>query len=131
MKLFLALIITFNTFSVYADCPELVQPIKVNEKANCNGLLYSVEADLKAAKDHYNAKLYKEINDKLTEKEKLIEKQNEILEKRLNNYIEQSLILSEQLSKKEQQSEWNKIIWFSLRIIATGTAVYGARQLQR
>ena len=67
MKFFIALCIFFNSIA-YA-CPESVQAIQKGEVAICDGLLYSPEADQKAAQDHIDAKYYKEINLKLEENE--------------------------------------------------------------
>lgn len=127
IKFLLVFCIFFN--SIAFACPESVQPLKKGEVANCNGLLYSPEADDQAAKDHLDAKYYKEINLRLEKRKELTDKEIEILDKRLNLYVDQSQTLADQLAKKESTTKWERVLWFGLGVLATGIAVSGAKRL--
>lgn len=127
IKFFIAFCIFFN--SIAFACPESVQPLKKGEVANCDGLLYSPGADDQAAKDHLDAKYYKEINLRLEKRKELTDKEIEILDKRLNLYVNQSEVLADQLARKESANKWERIIWFGLGVVATGIAVHGASRL--
>ncbi len=52
-------------------------------------------------------------------------------QKKLTIISEQNDKLASSLYTERQSSEWSKIMWFSLGVVATGLAVYGASQLQK
>lgn len=115
--------------SFASDCRESVTLIDKGTPAQCTGFLYSPDADAQAASDHRDAKYYKLINKKLVERHDLMLEQNEILDKRLKLYMDQSHVLSQELQRKENMSTWKQVGWFLLGIGVTGLAVYGAGQL--
>lgn len=113
-----------------SDCPESVTLIEKGATAQCTGFLFSPEAEAQAAQDNADSKYYKLTNEKLVYRQGLQEKQNEILDKRLKLYMDQSHVLAQELQRKESNSKWENVLWFSLGIIATGVAVYGAGRLK-
>lgn len=129
MRILLATIFLFSQVT-FAACENDVELLKKGEVSPCTGLLYSPAADDEANRAFENAEKFKNINDLLVKKNIAMETQNEIVEKRLNLYITESQILAERLTKKENRSEWQKVLYFSLGVLATGIAVYGAKQIQ-
>lgn len=124
------LIYTLAFPSFASDCRESITYISAGTPASCTGFLYSPDADAQAAVDHIDVKHYKLINKKLTDRHDLMLKQNEILDKRLKLYMDQSHVLSQELQRKDTVSTWKQVGWFLLGISVTGIAVYGAGQLQ-
>lgn len=120
----------WNSYAISSDCQESVSLIEKGSVAKCTGYLFSPEAEEQAASDHYDARYYKLLNKKLTDRSKLVEEQNNILDKRLKLYMDQSHVLSQELQRKETVSTWKQIGWFVLGVGVTGLAVYGAGQLK-
>ena len=123
------LIYTLAVPGFASDCQESVTLIEKGTPAQCTGFLYSPDADAQAASDHRDVKYFRLINEKLTERQDLMLQQNQILDKRLKLYMDQSHVLSQELQRKERQSEWAKVGWFLLGIGITSIAIYGAGQL--
>ena len=128
IKILLALV--FMTNVAFAECPKNVQPLKKGEVANCDGFLFSPETEQKAANAIDDAKYYKELNVRLFKRKELTDKEINILDKRLELYIKQSEVTALELNRKRSEDKWQKIIWFSLGVLATGIAVHGAGQLR-
>lgn len=110
-------------------CPEDIQIIEKGTTANCTGFLFSPEAARQADEAADDRDFYKNLSDKLIERQKLSDERTEVLDKRLQLYIEQSEILSQQLVERENRSEWQKVLYFSLGVVVTGLAVSGAKGL--
>jgi len=125
----LALIFAF-TNTAWADCPEHVQLIVKGEPAVCDGVLMSPDAFKKADEAVQDVHYYKLINEKLNERQVLVNKEIEILDKRLKLYMDQSQVLASELTDRNSESKWEKLIYFSLGVFATGIAVYGASHLK-
>lgn len=123
------LAIMFMTNMAFAQCPKNVQPIKKGEAANCDGFLFSPETEKKANEAVEDVKYYKELNLRLTKRKELTDKEINILDRRLELYIKQSEQLSLEVHRKRSEDKWQKVIWFSLGVLATGIAVHGAKQL--
>lgn len=123
LKSFLAAVIFCTATSCpYAsgDCSSNVQPIKQGDVAPCSGFLFSDLAEKQAAQARDDAKFYEELSKKLTEKTKIQSDQNEILEKRLGVYIQQTDILSNHLGKKENTEGLYRGLYFLLGVAITG-----------
>jgi hypothetical protein len=127
MKIVISIIFLFTQLT-FAQCPDEVTFLERDQKSPCAGFLYSPDADDKANDAFEQAEELKTLNDLLNKKNVVLDNQNQILEKRLNLYIEESQILAERLTKRENRSEWQKVLYFSLGILATGLAVHGAKQ---
>lgn len=124
------LIFSLISSTSFASCPKNVQVIQKGQEANCDGFLFSDEAEKKAAQAIEDSKYYKKLNERLEQRKKLTDKEIEVLDKRLKLYIEQSETLAERLNKRETQNSWERVLWFSLGIVVTGLAVKGASELQ-
>lgn len=125
---FLVILLLFPNLG-FANCKDSVQALEKGQPAPCTGLLYSEEADKKAAQDHEDAKFYKDLNLRLEQRKELTDKEINVLDKRLKLYIDQSETLAERLHKRESQTKWEKALWFGFGVLATGIAVYGASRL--
>jgi hypothetical protein len=112
-----------------SDCPQAVTLLNKGNPAPCTGFLFSPEAEKQTALDNMDAKYYKLLSEKLTDKNNLLIKQTDILDKRIDLYINQSNVLSTELAKREKDDDWKKSRWFSLGVVATGIAIVGAAQL--
>jgi len=131
IKYLLVLSILFNNFAFASNCEESVQLIEKGQVANCTGFLFSPEAEQQVAENESDLKYFKELNLKLERRQELSDKQINILEQRVFNYVEQTQILSEQIQRKERQSELQKYIWFALGIVVTSVAIHGVSKLER
>lgn len=74
---------------------------------------------------------YKLLNESLEKSLSLEKTNNELQEKKVTLLTEQNDRLGQTLGETRNSSDFNKILWFSLGIIATGLAIYGAKQLQK
>jgi hypothetical protein len=128
-KLAISLILTFTSVS-WADCPEDIQVVTKGQIVNCDGILLSPIASKKADEAIQDSKYYKALSDKLIERQDYTTKEMNILDKRLQLYVEQSQILSKELVYKENQDKWQKFVWFGLGVAVSGLAVYSASQLK-
>lgn len=134
MRQLLAIIMIFNigicnNLALASDCTESVTLIEKGTPAQCTGFLFSPEAEQQAASDSSDSNYYKLINKKLTDRQDLMAKQNEILDKRLKLYMDQSHVLSQELQRKENTSTLKQVGWFLLGIGVAGLAIHGAGQL--
>lgn len=124
------LILIFVLFANNAlACSEDVQIIEKGQTANCTGFLFSPIAAKKADEAADDRDYYKKLSEKLEQRQKLQDERSKVLDKRLQLYMEQSHILSEKLTERENRSEWEKVLYFSLGVVVTGVAVYGAGRL--
>jgi hypothetical protein len=89
-----------------ATCTHPVQPIKEGQQAQCNGYLFSPETEEAAYK--------------ATRIVELQEKENKILEERLQLYKSQSESLAKDLGKKKSSEEFIRIGYFAFGAIITG-----------
>lgn len=113
-----------------ADCPDPVQVINKGQVANCDGVLLSPDASKKADEAIQDAKYYKNLSDQLLLRRDATNKEISVLDQRLKLYMDQSQTLASELTGKENEDKWQKIMYFGLGVLATGIAVYGASQLR-
>jgi hypothetical protein len=133
MKYLLILCLQFaicNNTLASSDCLESVTLLQKGDPSPCTGFLFSPDAEAQAESDSRDAKYYKLLSERLDERSVLILNQNEILEKRIQLYIEQNNTLANEVVKKERRSEWQKVGYFLLGVGVTSLAVYGAAQLK-
>ena len=109
------------------ECSKPVQVISNGEIANCSGFLFSDEAEKVAATAKKDVDFFNILVPKLEERLKLEQERSDILEKRLNLYINQAEILAEDKVKSETRKFWERLGLFSLGIIT----MYGAYQVAR
>lgn len=129
-KLILISFLILPNYSFAEECKDPVQVIRSGEKANCDGFLFSDEAEKQAAKARDDAKYYKDLSELLHKRSELTNEEIRILDERLNLYMNTSNELAKEVNRKERQDFWQKTIYFSLGVLATGLAVYGASQLK-
>lgn len=131
-SILLALILVLNQTAFAADtCPEDIQVLNKGQVANCSGILLSPNASKQMDEAIADSKYFKEINLKLIERKELTDKQVSILDQRLQLYMNESTVLAKELSTRDSQSSFQKIMYFGLGVLATGIAVYGASRLDR
>lgn len=111
----------------YADCPKDVQIIKQGQTANCDGFIFSNNAEKQAEQYREDSIFYKSYSDKLNEKIKLEAAENDILQKRLNLYLNESQRLAEEVSKRDNNEGLYRFIYFALGVVATGLVVRNVR----
>lgn len=99
--------------NVYSECPNRVQPIQQGQAANCSGYLFSPDAESEAYKATQLADLYKT--------------DNEILEKRLKLYMDETQALSKELSSRDNNESIYRFIYFGAGILVTGLIVRNLR----
>lgn len=112
-------------------CPEDVQVLEKGQIANCDGLLFSPDASKKADQAIQDSKYYKDLSDLLIKRQDYTTKEINVLDQRLKLYMDQSYILSKELTYKENEDKWQKVIYFGLGVLATGIAIYGTSELVR
>lgn len=131
-SILLVLILVLNQTAFAADtCPDDVQVINKGQVANCSGLLFSPEASKQMDEAIADSKYFKEVNGKLIERKKLTDEEISILDQRLKLYMNESNVLAKELSSRNSESSFQRIIYFGLGVLATGVAVYGASQLNK
>lgn len=103
-----------GVYSYGDECPSPVQPVKQGQAAICDGYLFSPDAESKAYKASRLADLYKD--------------ENQILQERLNLYIQESKTLSQDIAKRDTNESLYRIIYFGLGVLVTGFVVRNIRQ---
>lgn len=129
MKLLMVLVL-LATQTSYAGCPDDVQVINKGQVANCDGLLFSPEASKKVDETQQDAEYYKSLSAKLQVRHDYMLKEQEILDRRLKLYVDQSQTLATELVHKENQDKWQKVVYFGLGVLATGIAFEAAKELR-
>ena len=120
MKYILCFILFFTSTS-YGICNNPVTYLQENDKVPCSGYLFTPEKEL-------------EIRTKISNYERLenvIQKQDlliDVLNKRVDNQIQQNINLSNELQKKENETYWQKAGFFVLGALLTGFIAYGTVQ---
>lgn len=109
--------------SFASDCQKKVQIIQKGQPAQCDGFLFSDEAEKEAAQARDDVKYYKEINGLLERKADYLRKENDTANERLQNFIEQSRALSQQMHRNETYSDLQKFIYFAAGVAVTSVIV--------
>lgn len=117
-------VIVFTLISNIAiACPNKVSPIKKGEVAKCDGFIFTNEAEKEAAEYRDDYKYYKSLYEKYKDRSIKQSESEQILEKRLKLYMDQS----EKLAKYSTDSDLQKAIYFGLGFLV----MYGAYQVAR
>jgi len=122
VKIVLAAILVFSqlTYAQVDQCPFEAQYLEKGQTANCTGILLSPEASKKADEAILDAKHYKELSERLFERRNATNKEISILDQRLKLYMDQSQLLAERVTKKENEDNWQKFAYFGLGVLITG-----------
>lgn len=127
VKLFLVLSLLTPSLSFAVDCKQNVQVIKVGEVAQCDGFLFSPQAEKKASQAVDDLKYYQDLSKLLHDRNDLKDKELSIQDQRLTLYMNSSRDLAEQVTRKEHEDFWQKTIYFFL-----GAGImYGASQVYK
>lgn len=118
-----ALVAVLISPASWADCPKKVSPIKRGEVAQCDGFLFTDEAEKEASQARDDVKAYKEIVRLQDINITYLKKENDTANERLQNFIVQTRELSKQVVMHEDKSEWQKFIYFAAGVAATSIIV--------
>lgn len=111
----------------FSDCVQDVQTIKQGDIANCDGFLFSDAAEKQAEQYRSDALFYKSYSDRLNEKVQLEANENDLLQKRLNLYVQESATLSQEVSKRDNNENLYRFAYFVLGVVTTGLVVRNIR----
>jgi hypothetical protein len=132
MKLFTYLLVFLLSFNSYAtNCKESVVLLEEGKPAPCTGFLFSPSAEKQASKAVDDAKYYKELSDLLHNKNELLISELKVQDERLMLYMKSTHELAQEVNRKQNEDFWQKTLYFSLGIVTTSLAVYGAAQLSK
>lgn len=126
-KLLLCVFMVYSQCS-YSDCPKDVQVIKQGQAANCDGFLFSDEAERDAEDYKNSADYFKELSDALKEKSRLQADENKILEQRLKLYVDTTQTLSQDLAKRDTNETLYRFVYFSLGVLVTGVIAVNVKK---
>lgn len=110
----------FLAFNCYADCPQKVSPINKGDVAQCDGFIFSDDAEKQAAQAVRDADFFKQVNDQLVRKSTAQQTENEILERRLNLYMQQSEVLAKDTARRDNTESLYRVLYFGLGVVMTG-----------
>jgi hypothetical protein len=115
-------------FYSFGDCPTPVKPIHQGEVVDCDGFRFSPDAEQQAEQARDDASYYQKYAYQLKEKAALEQDENDVLQKRLNLYIQESSQLAKEKASKDTTEDIIRIGYFSLGVIVTALI---ARNVQR
>lgn len=110
----------------YAD--RSVSLVKGN-KAPYSGVLMDNERSNKVKKELIEKDYLDKANKSLEKSVSFERDNNQHLSTKVTTLTEQNTKLADQLGKERSFTSWERVLWFSLGIVATGAAVYGASKL--
>lgn len=118
----LALLLIFNS-PAFAT----VTPIKQGQPAPYNGFVFDYDSESEAEQARTDASYFKRLSDKQAEKIALQDNESQILEKRLQLYINESNVLAKDRATTELTERLYILGAFALGVIATGLIVRNIR----
>ncbi len=132
MKIFLTtLIVLSNIFNVYAQELDKVKSVEKGDAAPYKGLLFPVEMIPELRNTYLERNSYKLLNDSLQTSLTLSEDISKKNQDKVNILLDQNDKISKQLNETRTFSTLERITWFTLGIFATGLAFYGASKLAK
>lgn len=128
-KLILSVLIVFSMFnySLASDCPEKVQVIEKGQEANCDGFLFSDEAEKEAAEARDDVKYYKKLTTKLEKRIEIGNKSEDIVLKRLETYKTISDELAKEKARNENLELIKNTVYFSFGALVTAIIANNVR----
>lgn len=108
-----------------------VRLLQEGDKAPYKGYLFDIETEKKIRIDLLQLDYYKALDQHNVKIIKLMQDNEDLMNKRIELYQKQNLNLNEQLASSKDINTIERIVWFGLGILATGFAFYGARQLAK
>lgn len=108
-----------------------VRLLQEGDKAPYKGYLFDIETEKKIRIDLLQLDYYKALDQHNVKIIKLMQDNEDLMNKRIELYQKQNLNFNEQLASSKDINTIERIVWFGLGILATGFAFYGARQLAK
>lgn len=104
------------------ECNQPVTALKGQQPffPDCDGYFFTDAAEKQAAEARDDAASLKLINEKLNLKSKAQTEENEILERRLNLYIQQADVLSKDVARRDNSESLYRFGYFILGVVVTG-----------
>ncbi len=126
MKYFIIFILVLQT--AFAQD---VTKLNKDEKAPYEGYLFPPQkaSELKDAVIERDG--YKLLNHSLEKSLELQKKNIDLQEQKVDIVLEQNFKLTKSLNDERSMTSWERIGWFTLGVLGTGLAVYGASKINR
>lgn len=93
-----------------------------------DGYLFTPEKTNQMYKDLMDYDTLKSVNESLNKSIVLYKQNEELYQNKVNLLLDQNNKLSVNLFTERQDSNWERIVWFSLGVIGTGLAAYGIKK---
>jgi hypothetical protein len=121
----LSICLTVGSVSGADNCD--VAPIKKGTPAPCDGFYFNKDAENTAEQARSDADFYKKLSSAQTDKTNILEDENNVLQKRLNLYVQESKELSKEKAKSETTETLIRIGYFSLGVFVTALVARNVR----
>lgn len=121
-------LMVINNTNVFAQ--EAVM-IKKDERAPFEGVLFPLDQANKMRYKLIECDIKIQLNESYERTVKLYKQNETYQDNKVNLLLKQNDELSKSLTESKSVSDFQKILWFGLGVIATGLAVYGAKQISR
>lgn len=105
--------------------------IKKDERAPFEGVLFPIDQAKKTRLELIECDIKKELNASYERTIKLYKENESYQDNKVNILLKQNDELSKSLVEAKSTSDFQKILWFGLGIIATGLAIYGTKEITR
>lgn len=103
----------------HADCDK-VTPIDKGQVSQCDGYYFPEKDMIRAQSAELESTFLGQINIALVKKSELENKENEILQRRLELYQKQASALSEDVARRDSNESLYRIGYFALGALVTG-----------
>ena len=123
--LMIGLMITSNCFATEAV------NLKKDERAPFEGVLFPFELAQKTRYQLLECDIKKELIASYDKSIRLYKENETYYDNKVNILLKQNDELSKALTESKTSSDLTKILWFGLGVVATGLAVYGAKQISK
>lgn len=120
--LMISLMVVNNCFS------SEVITLKKDERAPFEGVLFSFEQAQKMRYQLIECDIKKELTASYEKTIKLYKENETYHDNKVNILLKQNDELSKALTEAKTTSDLTKLLWFGLGVLATGMAIYGAKQ---
>ena len=121
----IGLIITSNCFANEAI------NLKKDERAPFEGVLFPFDQAQKIRYQLLECDIKKELVVSYEKTIRLYKENETYYDNKVNILLKQNDELSKALTESKTSSDLSKILWFGLGVVATGLAVYGAKQITK
>jgi len=105
--------------------------IKKDERAPFEGVLFPLDQANKMRYKLIECDIKIQLNESYERTVKLYKQNETYQDNKVNLLLKQNDELSKALTESKSTSDFQKIIWFGLGVLATGLAIYGTKQITR